>query len=103
MSKPTFFDFSLLRRVFSYASPYRKKFWFSVVLAIVLALITPVRPLLIQFTVNQYILKEVPRMLVLITIFQIGMIFIETAIRFFFSYTTAILGQSVVMDMRVDT
>jgi ATP-binding cassette subfamily B protein len=103
MSKPTFFDFSLLRRVFSYASPYRKKFWFSVVLAIVLALITPVRPLLIQFTVNQFILKEVPRMLVLITIFQIGMIFIETAIRFFFSYTTAILGQSVVMDMRVDT
>lgn len=103
MSKSTFFDLHLLRRVFKYTVPYKKKFWGSVVLAIVLAVITPVRPMLIQLTVNEYILKEMPKMLVIITMIQIGFIFFETGIRFLFSYITAILGQSVVKDMRVDT
>lgn len=97
----TFFDWGLLRRVFGYAAPYKNKFWLSVVLAIALAIITPVRPLLIQLTVNEYILKEVPRMLVLITMVQIGLILVETLVRFGFSYLTAVLGQSVVMDMRM--
>jgi ATP-binding cassette subfamily B protein len=59
--------------------------------------------MLIQLTVNEYILKEMPKMLVMITMIQIGFIFFETGIRFLFSYITAILGQSVVKDMRVDT
>ena len=103
MNKSTFFDLHLLRRVFKYTVPYKRKFWGSVVLAIVLAVITPVRPMLIQLTVNEYILKEMPKMLVIITMIQIGFIFFETGIRFLFSYITAILGQSVVKDMRVDT
>ncbi|HQV06034.1 MAG TPA: ABC transporter ATP-binding protein [Chitinophagaceae bacterium] len=72
-------------------------------LAILLALFTPLRPLLIQITVNQYIANALADMLVKITLIQIGMILIETAIRFLFTYTTALLGQSVVHDLRVNT
>lgn len=105
MSEPkkTFFDFALLQRVFRYAAPYRKKFYSSVALAILLAVITPVRPFLIQLTVNKYIAHEAVAMLITITIIQIGLIIIETAMRFFFSFTTATLGQSVVKDLRVQT
>jgi ATP-binding cassette subfamily B multidrug efflux pump len=99
----TFFDWSLLRRVLAFAAPYKKRFWASIVLAIVLAIITPVRPLLIQLTVNEYIVKEIPRMVVLVTLLQIGVILLETALRFGFTFLTASLGQSVVMDMRVAT
>ncbi|MGQ0740543.1 MAG: ABC transporter ATP-binding protein [Bacteroidota bacterium] len=105
MSEPkkTFFDFALLRRVFRYAAPYKKKFYLSVALAILLAVITPVRPFLIQLTVNRYIADEAVAMLINITIIQIGLIIIETAMRFLFSFTTATLGQSVVKDLRVQT
>jgi len=110
--KKTFFDFTLLRRVFRYAAPYKKKFYLSIVLAIVLAVITPVRPLLIQLTVNNYIggdkdatffsgRFDIAEMLIFITIIQVGLILVETAMRFLFSFTTAWLGQSVVRDMRV--
>jgi len=101
--KKTFFDFALLRRVFRYAAPYKKKFYLSILLAILLAIITPVRPMLIQLTVNEYITNEIAAMLINITLIQIGLILIETAMRFFFSFTTAVLGQSVVKDMRVAT
>ncbi|MEP6701243.1 MAG: ABC transporter ATP-binding protein [Bacteroidota bacterium] len=101
--KKSFFDFALLRRVFQYAAPYKKKFYLSVLLAILLAVITPIRPMLIQLTVNKYIANSLTDMLINITLIQIGLILIETAMRFLFSFTTALLGQSVVKDLRVAT
>lgn len=86
-----------------YAAPYKSRFWVSVLLAVVLAAITPLRPLLIQRTVNDYIVGEIPRMVVLVTLIQLGIIFIETALRFGFTFLTAWLGQAVVMDLRLAT
>lgn len=103
-----FFDISALRRVFRYASPYRKKFILSVVLAIVLAVITPVRPWLIQYTVDRFLVHKdafsqsvLINMLLMITIFQVGLVILETFLRFLFSFLTAWIGQSVVRDLRV--
>ncbi len=98
---PKKFDLAVLRRVFRYASPYKKKFYMSVTLAIVLALTTPVRPLLVQWTVDEFIAKSIAHMVVIITLIQIGLILIETLMRFWFSFMTAWLGQSVVKDLRI--
>jgi ATP-binding cassette, subfamily B, multidrug efflux pump len=102
-TKKKFFDFTLLRRVFRYAAPYKKKFYWSVALAIFLAAITPVRPYLIQHTVDRYIARSMAQMLINITLIQIGLILFETLLRFIFTFLTASLGQSVVKDLRVET
>lgn len=75
----------------------------SVFLAILLAVITPVRPLLIQLTVDKYITNSITHVVINITLIQIGLILVETAMRFLFSFTTAVIGQSVVRDLRVST
>lgn len=95
------FDFSLLRRVFSFAAPYKGSFYLSMVLTVVLAVLSPLRPYLIQVTVDKYIASQWMRMLVIITIVQIGILLLETLVRFFFAYLTNWLGQSVVKDLRV--
>ena len=59
--------------------------------------------MLIQVTVNKYIANSATAMLVNITLIQIGLLLVETAMRFLFSFTTALLGQSVVRDLRVAT
>ena len=59
--------------------------------------------MLIKLTVDKYIAHSFADMLVNITLIQIGLILVETAMRFLFSFTTALLGQSVVKDLRVDT
>lgn len=100
-SKKGFFDFSLLKRVLQFTRPYRKIFFISIFFAIVLAAFTPVRPWLIQHTVDKYIAGKNYDWLIYITIIQIGFLLIETGLRFYFSYITAWLGQSVVKDMRV--
>jgi len=40
-------------------------------------------------------------MVIRITLFQIGLIIVETVLRFYFSFITSWLGQSVVKDLRV--
>lgn len=95
------FDFSLLRRVFSFAAPYKGSFYLSLFLTVVLAVLSPLRPWLIQVTVDKYIANQWMRMLIIITIVQIGVLLLETLVRFFFGYLTNWLGQSVVKDLRV--
>jgi len=103
--------FSLLKRVFTFAAPYKKKFYLSLFLAIFLAIMAPVRPLLIQLTLNNGLgenaaaqfIKGPGGFIIEITIIQLVLLMIETACRFFFTFTTASLGQSVVKDLRVST
>ena len=64
-------------------------------------MITPVRPLLVQWTVDEFIAKSVTHMVIIITLIQIGLMLVETLMRFFFSFATAWLGQSVVKDLRI--
>ena len=107
----TIFNFSLLRRVFQFASPYKNKFFWSLFLAIFLAVISPVRPWLIQLTLNRglqpgtqfWFLKGAGQVIIGITVIQLLLLLIETVCRFIFSFSTASLGQSVVKDMRVTT
>jgi ATP-binding cassette subfamily B protein len=95
------FDFDNLRRVFQFAAPYKKRFYVSIALAVFLALITPVRPYLIKITVDKLIASKMLDWIIWITVIQIGLLLIESGVRFYFSYITAWLGQTVVRDMRV--
>jgi len=103
-----------------YAGPYKGRFYWSVFLAILLAAITPIRPWLIQLTINRGIegktasagpglnrlidsfhLNNLADILIAITIFQIVLLLVETYLRYLFSYDTSWLGQTVVRDLRV--
>jgi ATP-binding cassette subfamily B protein len=109
--KKKIFDFSLLKRVFRYAAPYKKRLYVSVALSIVLAILSPLRPFLIQVTINDYIRKGVTadlslrqrmeELVIWVTVIQIVLLLVETVSRFYFSFITAWLGQTVVKDLRV--
>src|SRR5881398_2407290 len=106
------FDLSLLKRVFQYAKPYKTKFIFSVIMAVLLAVISPVRPWLIQITINNFVHQGIvgnqakkismEETIIWITVIQIGLLLLETAFRFYFSFLTSWLGQTVVKDLRVN-
>lgn len=113
------FSFQLLVRVFKFVKPYRMLFYGSVLFAIVMAIFAPVRPYLIQLTVDMatgktvhipswlklFIAKQnfsdASKFIIAVTLFQVVFLFVETTIRFFFSFMTAALGQRVVKDLRI--
>lgn len=95
------FDLHLLYRLLGEAKPYKSLFVFCLVLAVVLALITPVRPYIISLMVDDYITKnDVPGMMKLVYLY-IFFILINVFLRYLFMYRTALLGQLVIKDLRV--
>ncbi|HVZ97301.1 MAG TPA: ABC transporter ATP-binding protein [Chitinophagaceae bacterium] len=100
-SRKKLLDFTVLRRVFAFTRPYKKKLYLSIFLSIMLAIVSPLRPYLIQYTVNVFIKDKNIHWLVLITVIQIGLLLLETVMRFYFGFLTSWLGQTVVKDLRV--
>ncbi len=94
------FDFKLLKRIFHFAKPYRATLYLTIILSITLAALSPLRPYLIQLSIDKYISNNLLQGLIQISVIQLGVLLIESLIRFFFMYRMNWLGQTVVNDMR---
>jgi len=90
----------LLKRILYFTRPYKGKLWFSILMAITLAALAPLRPYIIQLSVDHYIVGKLWQGLILITLLHFGVLILESILRFFFMYVTNWLGQTVVNDLR---
>ncbi|KQR66908.1 ABC transporter ATP-binding protein [Pedobacter sp. Leaf176] len=96
------YNTGLLKRIFQYVKPYRAVFVWSVILTILLAAISPVRPFLIKYTLDNYILTGKYSGLVNMTILMIFMLLLQTLIQYNHTLLTNTLGQSVIRDLRIN-
>ncbi len=110
-SEKKIFNLSLLKRVLVLTKPYRNNLIIALFLSVFLAVIAPLRPILIQLTINKGLSENATAnfihgpggFIIEITIIQILILLIETVSRFYFTYSTAKLGQLVVRDLRNET
>ncbi|MGN7988445.1 ABC transporter ATP-binding protein [Pedobacter sp. 22226] len=96
------YNTGLLKRIFQYVKPYRAVFVWSVILTILLAAISPVRPFLIKYTLDHYILTGKYDGLVNMTMLMIFMLVLQTLIQYNHTLLTNTLGQSVIRDLRIN-
>ena len=95
------FDIPLLKRVIKYVIPYKYIFFLTAFLAIILAFLSPIRPILIQYAFDNFILASDPNGLLNIILLLIGLLVFEAIFQFFYIYYANYLGQHVVKDLRV--
>lgn len=96
------FDSGLLKRIFQYVRPYRNIFVWAIILTILLALIAPVRPFLIQYTLDHHIMKGNYSGLLNMTIVMLVLLIVQSAIQFSHTLLTNTLGQSAIRDLRIN-
>ncbi|WP_029286783.1 ABC transporter ATP-binding protein [Pedobacter sp. R20-19] len=96
------YNTGLLKRIFQYVKPYRAVFIWSVILTILLAVISPVRPFLIKYTLDHYILAGKYAGLVNMTMLMVFMLILQTLIQYNHTLLTNTLGQSVIRDLRIN-
>lgn len=92
---------NLLKRIFQYVKPYRSIFIYSIILTILLALIAPVRPFIIKYTLDNYILTGHYDGLVKMTILMVVLLVLQSVIQYSHTLLTNTLGQSAIKDLRV--
>ena len=95
------YDSKLLGRLAKYMRPYRGTFWVSVILTILLAAVAPALPMLIEHTLDNYILKGEYQGLNTMLIVMMALLIGQTIIRYFHTLMTNTLGQSVIRDIRI--
>ena len=79
------FDYSLFKRTMKYVKPYRGIFYVTAVLSVVLAFMGLIKPLLIQYTIDDYIKALDEKGLLYMTLVLIGILVAESIFQYFFT------------------
>ena len=89
-----------LKKILTYAKPYKSRFIWVIVWAILLAVFAAARPYLLKQTVDSYIsLHDETGLLYYIIVMAIVLLF-EVAAQFYFTYWANWLGQDIIKDIR---
>lgn len=83
-----------------YVRPYKRIFVFTFVLTVLLAIVSPLRPMLIQYTFDHYIVTPDPEGLLNLTLVIVAVLFLEAILYYYFTFSANWLGQTVIRDLR---
>jgi len=97
------YDVQLLRRLGKYLAPYKKYFIWSVVLTLLIAMLAPLLPMLVEYTLDRFILNGDVNGLLYMTLFMLAILLFQTLVRYYHTLFTNTLGQSVICDLRIET
>lgn len=102
-------DWKLLKRILGYTRPYRGLFVLAIILTVTLSFLAVVQPMLIRYTVNEFVHQgatpaethALQHQLVLFCLLMLGMLITQAVLQFVNGYSTSLLGQRIVKDIRV--
>jgi len=94
-------DFKVLKRLFQFARPYIKRFYLLVFLTVFLAVLTPVRPWLVQKAIDGYVPVGDYQGLVFMISLLIGHLFLLAMVQYSHTYLSGWVGQTIIKDIRI--
>ncbi len=94
------FNFGLMRRIFSLASPYKKQFYISAFITISVSFLGPIRPYIIQHTIDNFIAKGDEQGLIKMGITLFALLLFTALLQLWGTFLTNYLGQSIIKDLR---
>jgi ATP-binding cassette subfamily B protein len=95
------FDRKVLTGIFQFVRPYIGRFYLLIVLIVLMGLLSPLRPYIIQYTIDNHIARNDMNGLVLMVWLMIGLVLLQALIQFSSSYLSDWLGQHVIRDIRI--
>ena len=101
-AKPTgkALDWPIIIRLLGYVKPYRSYFFLALFFTILLAVLGPLRPILIQVTLDQDVAQRDLVGLQEMILIIFGLLAVESFIMYGNTYLTNWLGQSIIRDIR---
>ena len=85
----------------SFLKPYRDRFAIIIVLTVVLGILTAVRPILIQQTLDRDVAKGDYSSMVKVMLLVFGLLLIQSVFQYIHTYLSGRIGQFVIRDIRI--
>ena len=96
-------DWDIIKRILRLANPYKLLFYCCIILGVVLAPVSILRPYIVNLAVDNHIMEFNMSGLQKMILLFMGVLLLEVCIRYVFIYCTNLLGQSIIKDLRVKT
>jgi ATP-binding cassette, subfamily B, multidrug efflux pump len=94
-------EWRTISKLSKFAKPYSSKFLFLVFLTISLGFFAPIRPYLIEYTINNYVAQNNYEMLVNMTYIMVVLLIMQSYIQYLHTYLSGWLGQTIIKDVRI--
>lgn len=101
ISSGNIIDFSVLKRILKFVKPYRGRFYFLILLTVLLGVLSPLRPLLIQYTLDRHVAFGNYMGMVYIMLFILGLLLLQSVVQYVHTYISGRIGQYVIRDIRI--
>lgn len=100
VSSGNIIDWSVLRRLMKFVTPYRGRFISVVVLTILLGVLAPTRPILIQYTLDHDVSVGNYDAMVRMMMILLALLIFNSIAQYIHTYLSGWLGQQVIRDIR---
>jgi len=101
ISSGNIIDFNVLKRILQFVKPYKGRFYFLILLTVVLGVLTPIRPLLIQYTLDNDVANGDYYGMVQVMLLIFGLLILHSAFQYIHTYISGRIGQYVIRDIRI--
>ncbi|MBS1683062.1 MAG: ABC transporter ATP-binding protein [Bacteroidetes bacterium] len=100
VSSGNIIDLNVLRKILRFVKPYRARFYLVVALTFLLGLLTPLRPLLIQYTIDNDVQYGNYWGMVNIMLVLLALLVVQSLIQYAHTYISGRIAQFVLRDLR---
>lgn len=95
------FDLPTLKRLYTFVSPYKGKFYLLIAIILLSAVLAPLAPLLIKYTIDHPIAEGNYSQLSLMLVIMIVVLVVQGVVQYYNTYISGWLGQYIIRDIRV--
>ncbi|MFZ6001685.1 MAG: ABC transporter ATP-binding protein [Bacteroidota bacterium] len=101
VSSGNIIDLKVVKRILQFVQPYRGRFALLIVLTVLLGFLTPVRPWLIQYTLDEHVAAGNYWSMVEVMVLILVLLAIQSGMQYVHTYVSGRIGQFVIRDLRV--
>jgi len=95
------FDLPTLKRLYTFVRPYQKQFYLLIAIIMINAVLAPLTPLLIKYTIDKPIAEGNYSQLALMLAVMVVVLIVQGLVQFWNTYMAGWLGQYIIRDIRV--
>lgn len=100
VSSGNIIDFKVLRRIMKFVKPYKGRFYFLIFLTLAIGILTPIRPLLIQWTLDNQVAAGDYNGMAIMMLALVGLLLVQSVAQYVHTYMSGWMGQQVIRDIR---
>jgi ATP-binding cassette subfamily B multidrug efflux pump len=101
VSSGNIIDLKVLRRLLGFVRPYKARFYLVVFLTLALGLLTPLRPILIQYTIDRHVQYGNYWGMVNVMLLIFALLIVQSVVQYIHTYVSGRIAQFIIRDIRV--